>query len=126
VSDRTTSTLLPATSYNFSSGLSYVVDGNAYPASSYYLGNDCTQTISYSVSQLTGNLVIQGTLSNKDPLDWFDVFKLQANVDITANADLQANSNVTSYVNIPGNFVYTRARIEDFSTGTVNFVKISY
>ena len=35
-------------------------------------------------------------------------------------------SNASLYTNIEGNFVYMRAKIEDFSYGIVNFVKLSY
>jgi hypothetical protein len=37
-----------------------------------------------------------------------------------------ANANASMYTNIEGSYVYMRAKVEDFSQGVVNFVKLSY
>jgi len=109
--------LLPQTSYlNPGNGAPYTVTGNAQPAAAYYLGNQDLQTVNFNITNVTGNIVIEATLAaNSDNADWFKVYEFEATA-----------SNTSSYTNIDGNFVYVRAKIENFSQGTVNFVKVSY
>ena len=114
--------LLPQTVYN-NDGTSqpYDVTGNAQPAAAYYLGNQDLQTLSFSFTEVTGNLVIEATLANPPADgDWFKVY------EISANNQANVNANLNSYTNISGNFVNMRAKIVDFNNGTVQFVKISY
>jgi len=114
--------LLPQTVYN-NNGTSqpYDVTGNAQPAAAYYLGNQDLQTLSFSFTEVTGNLVIEATLANPPAdSDWFKVY------EISANNQSNTNANLNSYTNISGNFVNMRAKIVDFNNGTVQFVKISY
>ena len=114
--------LLPQTVYkNDGTSQPYDVTGNAQPAAAYYLGNQDLQTLSFSFTEVTGNLVIEATLANP-PVDgdWFKVY------EISANNQSNTNANLNSYTNISGNFVNMRAKIIDFNNGTVQFVKISY
>ena len=114
--------LLPQTVYN-NDGTSqpYDVTGNAQPAAAYYLGNQDLQTLSFSFTEVTGNLVIEASLANPSADgDWFKVY------EISANNQSNTNANLNSYTNISGNFVNMRAKIIDFNNGTVQFVKISY
>jgi hypothetical protein len=117
MSETTTLILLPETAYDGGGTANvYTVTGNAQPAAAYYLGNKNLQTLNFSMTEVTGNLVIEATLaSSPSEDDWFDVFEYEA-----------TTSNVSSYSNIEGNFVYMRAKIVDFSNGVVNFVKLSY
>lgn len=117
MSQVTTLILLPQTAYhNPGNGAPYTVTGNAQPAAAYYLGNQDLQTVNFSLTNVTGNVVIEATLaSNSDNADWFRVYEFEA-----------VSSNTSAYTNIDGNFVYIRTKIEDFSQGTVNFVKVSY
>lgn len=121
MSQANTLTLLPQTVYSSTPNPVYTVVGNAQPAAAYYLGNQDLQTVSMKLTSVTGNILIEATLATT-PVedDWFNVYTLQAN--LAANV----NSNATLYTNINGNFVHMRARVEDFSTGIVNFVKLSY
>jgi hypothetical protein len=65
---------------------------------------------------MSGNIIIEATLaSDSDNADWFKVYEFEA-----------VSSNASTFTNIDGNFVYLRAKIEDFNQGTVNFVKVSY
>lgn len=117
MSQVTTLILLPQTSYiNPGNGAPYTVTGNSQPAAAYYLGNQDLQTVTYGVTNCTGNIIIEATLASSPTNDdWFRVFELAT-----------ANSNSISYTNIEGNFVYVRAKIEDFNNGVVNYIKISY
>ncbi len=117
MSQSTTLILLPQTAYqNPGNGAPYTVVGNTQPAAAYYLGNQDLQTVTYGLTRCTGNVIIEATLaSSPTNEDWFKVFQLET-----------ANSNIVSYTNIEGNFVYIRAKVEDFNDGVVNYIKISY
>ena len=122
MSQSTTLILLPQTVYkNDGTSDPYNVTGNTQPAAAYYLGNQDLQTLSFSFTEVTGNLVIEATLANPPADgDWFKVY------EISANNQANVNANLNSYTNITGNFVNMRAKIVDFNNGTVQFVKISY
>ena len=122
MSQSTTLILLPQTVYkNNGTSEPYNVTGNTQPAAAYYLGNQDLQTLSFSFTEVTGNLVIEASLANPPADgDWFKVY------EISANNQSNTNANLNSYTNISGNFVNMRAKIIDFNNGTVQFVKISY
>ena len=128
MSQVTTLILLPQTAYvNPGNGAPYTVTGNSQPAASYYLGNQDLQTVTYSLTQCVGNIVIEATLASQPTSsDWFKVFELEANAYAPANSAPQIASNAIGYTNIEGNFVYVRAKVENLSNGGVNFVKVSY
>lgn len=122
MSQSTILTLLPETVYkNDGTAQPYDVTGDTVQAASYYLGNQDLQTVSFSFSEVTGNLVIEGTLaSTPSDNDWFKVY------EVSANNSANTNANLKSFTNLTGNFVYMRAKIKDFNNGVVNFVKVSY
>jgi hypothetical protein len=124
----TTLILLPQTSYlNPGNGAPYTVTGNSQPAAAYYLGNQNLQTVNINLSNCSGNIVLEATLaSSPTETDWFKVYELVANTSSPVNTDPYVNSNASIYTNITGNFVYMRAKVEDFDNGTVQFVKLSY
>lgn len=128
MSQTTTLILLPQTAYvNPGNGAPYTVTGNTFPAAAYYLGNKDLQTVNIKLNQVVGNIVIEATLATQpSSLDWFKVYELEANNNAPANTEPQLASNASVYTNIEGNFVYMRAKIEDFDNGVVNFVKLSY
>lgn len=128
MSQATTLILFPETSYiNPGNGASYTVTSNSQPAAAYYLGNRDLQTINVKLTGMTGNIVVQASLATTPGSnDWFKVYELEANANATPNTAPQLASNASVYTNITGNFVYLRAKIEDFAGGTVQFVKVSY
>ena len=128
MSQATTLILLPETSYqNPGNGAPYTVTGNTNPAAAYYLGNKDLQTVAVKLTEVTGNIVIEASLATQpSTTDWFKVYELVANANATPNSAPQIASNSSVYTNIEGNFVYMRAKIEDFSYGTVQYVKLSY
>lgn len=120
MSQTTTLILLPQTTYqNPGNGAPYTVVGNSQPAASYYINPKALQTVNINLSDVNGNIIIQATLAT-DPgeNDWFKVYELVA--------DSNANANSSMYTNVEGSYVYMRAKVEDFSQGVVNFVKLSY
>jgi hypothetical protein len=128
MSQATTLILLPEISYfNPGNGAPYTVTGNSQPAAAYYLGNRDLQTVNVKLTNVTGNIVIEASLaSTPTSTEWFRVYELEANANATANSAPQVASNASIYTNIEGNFVYMRAKVEDFDGGTVQFVKLSY
>jgi len=120
--------LLPATSYvNPGNGAPYTVTGNSQPAAAYYLGNQDLQTVNMKLSNCTGNIIIEASLATAPgSSDWFKVHELIANANAAPNSAPQLASNAAVYTNIQGNFVYMRAKIENLSGGTVQYVKLSY
>jgi len=128
MSQTTTLILLPATTYNNpGNSAPYTVTGNAYPAAAYYLGNKDLQTVNMKLSGVTGNIVIEASLATTPgSSDWFKVHELVANANATPNSAPQIASNASTYTNVTGNFVFMRAKIENFQAGVVQFVKLSY
>jgi hypothetical protein len=128
MSQATTLILLPETTYvNPGNGAPYTVTGETQPAAAYYLGNRDLQTVNTKLTNCTGNIVIEASLATTpSSTDWFKVYELVANANATPNSAPQLASNASVYTNIEGNFVYMRAKVENLSGGTVQFVKLSY
>ena len=124
----TTLILLPQTSYvNPGNGAPYTVTGNSQPAAAYYLGNQNLQTVNINLSNCSGNITLEATLaSSPTENDWFKVYELIANASSPVDTEPYINSNASTYTNITGNFVYMRAKVVDFDSGIVQFVKLSY
>lgn len=104
------------------------VVGNAYPASSYYLSCKDMQTINVNCTKLVGNVIVEASLvtSPSADTDWFQVYKLEANVNAVANTAQYLAATSSVGVNVTGNFVWMRARVANLASGTLNFVKVSY
>ena len=121
MSQTTTLILLSQTAWDPSvdSGNAYTVVGDEQPAASYVITPRALQTVNINLTEVYGNIIIQATLATTPTeTDWFKVYELVA--------DGNANSNASMYTNIEGSYVYMRAKVEDFSQGVVNFVKLSY
>ena len=121
MSQTTTLILLSQTAWDPSvdSGNAYTVVGDEQPAASYIITPRALQTVNINLADVNGNIIIQATLATTPTeTDWFKVYELVA--------DSNANSNASTYTNIEGSYVYMRAKVEDFSQGVVNFVKLSY
>lgn len=110
----------------------YPVVGQPKPAAAYYLSNKEVQTVNVNVSSLIGNVIVEASLYSEpsmesaEPSNWFTVYKLVANAAAINGSPEQVASTTSVGVNIRGNFVWIRARIEDFAGGLVNWVKVSY
>ena len=128
MSQATTLILLPETAYvNPGNGAPYTVTGTSNPAAAYYLGNRDLQTVAVKLTQVTGNIVIEASLATTPTNnDWFQVYMLQANANAAPNTAPEIASNASVYTNIEGNFVYIRAKIEDFNAGILHYIKLSY
>ena len=120
MSQTTTLILLPQTTYiNPGNNSSYTVTGNNQPGASYIIAPRSLQTVNINLTNCTGNITIEASLATTPTsTDWFKVYELEANGN--------ANANASMYTNIEGSYVYMRAKVNDFSQGVVNFVKLSY
>lgn len=112
----TTEILFPQTAFTGSNNL---IRGDKKAAAAYYLGNADLQTVTWSLTSVTGLITIQASLitspveSNDN--DWFTVYQF--------NCD---NLTQNGYANINGNFVWLRAKIAGFTQGVIQNIKVSY
>lgn len=120
----TTLQLLPTTSQGTPSGnydgSSLDFNGVRQQAANYYGGYGGLQTVAFYLNGFQGRIVIQATLES-DPTedsDWFRVY----DVDYTDSSVATTNFST----NITGNFVWMRARVEEFTAGTISRVVVSY
>lgn len=123
MSQSTTLILLPETAYN-PGGIDVppntIVTGNTYPAASYYLSSQDLQTVSWSINNFKGTLTIQASLVDTPTTDndWFTVMNVVYNDP--------AGTTMNAFNNVFGNYVWIRAKINNFTQGIVNHVKVSY
>jgi hypothetical protein len=119
----TTLQLLPTTTYGTPSGnydgSSQDFSGVDQQAADYYGGFGGLQTVAFFLENFQGRIRIQATLDSNPTTDqdWFQVYDLD-----TTTETLTRNFSV----NIVGNFTWIRARVEDFQTGTIDKVMLSY
>lgn len=129
MSQTTTEILLPQTTWNgnVANVPVYDVTGDGKPAASYYLAGKDLQTVNINLAGVTGNIVIQASIAT-DPasIDWFNIYTVEANANAPANSQANLNAYTNEAVNLEGNFVWMRAKVEDFAGGVVQFVKLSY
>jgi hypothetical protein len=119
----TTLQLLPTTTYGTPSGnydgSSQDFSGSQQQAADYYGGFGDLQTIAFFLSGFQGRIRIQATLDSVPALDqqWFPV----SDFDSTGAPTTENFSR-----NITGNFTWIRARVEDFTAGSIEKIMMSY
>jgi len=120
----TTETLLAQTVHGTPSG-NY--DGSsqdwfsdAVKAANYYRGRGSVQTVTFDVVGFQGTIFVQATL-DEDPTDhaaWFNTYTYDAG-SINPVTDYHPEA-------ILGNFTWLRLKIENFSSGTINVINVTY
>lgn len=118
----TTKTILGSTVYGTPSG-NY--DGSSQDwasdpqeAANYYRGRGGLQTVLINITNFVGEIVVEATLDSvAETAVWFETYTYGNPVSPTT--DIHP-------VNIPGNFVWIRARVVGFDSGTINSVTVSY
>ena len=93
---------------------------DAVKAANYYRGRGSVQTVTISVNGFQGTLTVEASL-DADPTDqaaWFTTYIYTAG----------SSTPVTAYhaESIIGNFTWMRVRVEDFSSGTIQSITVSY
>jgi hypothetical protein len=114
--------LLSTTVYGQASGnydgSSQDFTGNVVAAGDYYGGQGTMQTATIRVDNFTGIITLQASLNdNSEAAEWVDVYTYG-----------DGSTIYTDYhpVNIIGNFVWMRAKISSFDSGTIQFINLSY
>lgn len=91
---------------------------NAVPAANYYAGQGSIQTITYRVTDFIGTITIEATLNdNRDSAVW---------AEIDTYGDTSTIINDYHPVSVIGNYVWLRARVQNFDSGEIQFVTASY
>jgi hypothetical protein len=86
----------------------------AVKGSDYYQGRGGVQTIGFDVDEFAGRIIIEATLdSDPDSAGWFDVLDFD-------------DSTVQRSESVIGNFVWIRARVRNFDSGTIASVTVNY
>ena len=118
----TTLTLLPVTVFGTPSGnyngnsTSFV--GNAVPAANYYGGQGSAQTAIIQSTGFQGVVTIEATLNDwVQQALWFEV---------TSYGNASVPNTGTEALNMLGNFVWLRAKVTDFTAGTINSANVIY
>ena len=105
---------VPAGNYD---GSSTAFSSDPAPAAGYYQGQGSVQTVLINITSFSGAVVTQATLNHEsESAAWFDV-------DTYAPAD---DTTEIHSVDIIGNFVWIRTCVQDFESGTINSVTLSY
>ncbi len=119
----TTFQLLPTTTYGTPSGnydgSSQDWAGQQQQAANYYGGYGGLQTLAFFLLNFQGRIRIEATLETNPASDddWFPV-------DDFDSTESTITDNFSR--NITGNFVWIRARVEEFTNGTINKLTLSY
>lgn len=105
----------PSGNYDGSS-LDFVSD--AVPAANYYGGQGSTQTITYRLDGFVGIIVLEATLNDQqESAPWFEL--------ATFGDGVAADTGIFTDT-IVGNFTWIRARITDFTAGTIESIQVAY
>lgn len=119
----TTLQLLPTTTFGTPSG-NY--DGSSsdwaglpQQAANYYGGFGDLQTLAFFLLSFQGRIIIEATMAStpESDLDWFQVDEVDSTSEYTT-------SNFSR--NLSGNFVWLRARVKDFTSGTITKLTLAY
>jgi hypothetical protein len=98
-------------------GSSEFFTSDAAPAAGFYQGQGSVQTMTVNVTNFTGSVTIQATLnSDSKSAAWFD---------IDSYGPVSDASEIHS-ASVIGNFVWIRALVQGFESGTINSVILSY
>ena len=89
----------------------------------YYGRADGFHTVQYNLLGLVGTLKIQATLAiDPSETDWFTVYENAYNLTSTPGVEEPANK----LTNFTGNYVHIRARVENWSDGTVESIYLNH
>lgn len=102
---------------------SQVVTGTSYKGDGYYNRSDGFHTVQYNVIGFVGTIKIQASLStNPAEADWFAVSD-SVHTSTSTNA---TESNGSFIKNFTGNYVWVRAVINGWTSGTVSSILLNH
>ena len=110
--------------------------GDKFKGDGYYGRSDGLHTIQINLSGFLGDVQLQGTLA-VDPTadDWFTVrLGSGQTIDttgkifnaITSKLEYTANETSSKTYNFTGNYVWIRAKISNWTDGTVNSIQMNH
>jgi hypothetical protein len=113
------------------------VTGGAFKGDGYYGRSDGFHTVQVSITGFIGTIQMQGTLA-VDPTDddWFTVELGTGTMSVDTTGALteqnitfveysEVTTNTKSY-NFTGNYVWVRAKVSNWTDGTVNSIKLNH
>jgi|694.fasta_scaffold44658_2 hypothetical protein len=131
-----TSTVLLSYPNTGTTALTYISD--RIKGDGYYNGSGGFHTVQLQISDFVGKFSIEGSLaSNPTSTDWFTVELGLPNNQSIDTSGLISDANITSIqystattlvktYNFIGNLVWVRAKISEFTEGTVNSIKYNH
>jgi hypothetical protein len=117
-------TILPSSTHVGDSSAQTLVS-EKFTGDGYYGRSDGLHTVQYSLNGFRGTIIIEATLAS-DPQeeDWFIVYS--QNHELSGSLPGNNQQKESHIENFTGNYVWIRARLEDWSDGTVNFIKLNH
>lgn len=133
---RNSQTILPTITHK-GDNVAQVEISEKFAGDGFFSRADGLHTIQVSLNGFIGTIQMQGTLSvdpNED--DWFavalgtDIISVDTTgalkkENITNITYIESTSNVKSY-NFTGNYIWVRAKITDWTGGTINSIKFNH
>jgi len=112
------------------------ITGDKFKGDGYYGRSDGLHTIQVNLAGFLGDVQLQGTLA-VDPTadDWFTVrLGSGQTIDttgkifnaITSKLEYTANETSSKTYNFTGNYVWIRAKISNWTDGTVNSIQLNH
>ena len=112
------------------------VTGEKYKGDGYYGRSDGLHTIQVNLSGFLGNIEVQGTLEiNPTDADYFPILlgngqKVDTSGKVSINTvtklEYTANETSSKTYNFTGNYVWIRAKISNWTDGTVNSIQLNH
>lgn len=110
--------------------------GEKYKGDGYYGRADGLHTIQVNLSGFLGNIEVQGTLEiNPTDADYFPILlgngqKVDTSGKVSTNTvtklEYTANETSSKTYNFTGNYVWIRAKISNWTDGTVNSIQLNH
>jgi hypothetical protein len=98
------------------------VKGIPQLAAGYYNGCQKTQTVSWSVINLDAKIEIQATIiTEPTETDWVSIHTINAVKD-----EYNVGLTEATYVNLTGSYVKIRAKVTNFTQGSIEHIKVAY
>jgi hypothetical protein len=102
----------------------------------YFGGSDGFHTVQLNIQDFVGKIEMQGTLASEpNDIDWFDIKLGLSNYTVDTTGLISeatttfmeftsATTEIRTY-NLIGNFVWIRAKVSNWTEGTVNNIRIN-
>jgi hypothetical protein len=121
---------------------SIVVTGDKYKGDGFYSRSDGLHTMQYKTTGFVGTIGIEATLETTPTADdWFGVLLYSSNISNSFSIDTTGKvsnsietyqktyaipTNTVEVFNFTGNYVWVRAKITNWTDGTVNVIRLNH